>query len=115
MAQGDMTITASSRLWIDGGIFVAIIGMAFYVGAWKTQQEEDSVALQRQIEELSQQVSALAARPITSEADRRLSVAEAQLAAQALTITEFKVDIAKRFDRLDGQNDLILRELRARR
>ena len=42
-------------------------------------------------------------------------MAEAQISAQALTVSELKLDIGERLDRLEQQNDLILRELRARR
>ncbi len=112
--EGNMMVHVK-RLWFEGGVVVAMLGMAFYVGSWKASQEQAQAEMQQQLADLSQQLAAVAARPITSEADRRLSVVESQISAQVLTVSELKVDIGKRLDRLEQQNDTILRELRARR
>lgn len=120
MDDKDITVNGTPRwrLVIDAvaiGAAVSLAGGFLWLGQWKAQQERNDTQFSEQIEYLTEQVRILTAKPITVEADRRLSVAESRIVANTAAVSDLKVDLNKRLDRLESQNDTILNELRRSR
>lgn len=120
MDDKDITVNGTPRwrLVIDAvaiGAAVSLAGGFLWLGQWKAQQERNDTQFSEQIEFLTDQVRILTDKPITVEADRRLSVAESRIVANTAAVSDLKVDLNKRLDRLESQNDTILNELRRSR
>jgi hypothetical protein len=98
-----IVVSQKTRVLFDFGILASLAGMFFWMGTWKATQEANHEALRGQINLLSQQLTSVSNRPITAEADRRISIIEAR-----------DIDVLRRLDSIEAQNREILHEIKAR-
>lgn len=99
------------RLWIDGGIMLAILGVIYYAGALTEQVENNgrNIELQTQaFASLELELHALRNQPITAEASRRIAVLESRSDAAEKAVDQLRKDVTTRLDRIEEKLDRVL-------
>jgi hypothetical protein len=83
---------------IDAGILILLLTMIWQMGSWKGQIDE-------QMSQQRAEIQSIRAIPISAQADRRLSVVEAEAVNTQRQLTEMKADLVRRLERIDAKID----------
>lgn len=87
-----------------GDLIALIIAIVVSGISWGTMGS-DMAHMREEINSMRIELAELAARPITAEADRRLSVIEAKEAGEEIRFLELKNDIKEQLNRIEKKLD----------